>query len=106
MDLASELTGHPGHRFQLLATGAEKAVWGPEVAQQGSLPGRSDTADTVENRRGHRLIAATAVEGDREAVRLVADPLQQPQGVRSLLQQDRVAPPGYEHLLDPFGEAD
>src|SRR4029453_14137048 len=42
---------------------------------------------------------------DREAMGLVADPLQQSQRVRSLLEHDRFAPTGHEYLLDSLGQA-
>src|SRR4029079_3002608 len=42
---------------------------------------------------------------DREAVRLVADPLQKLQGVRVARQHDRLPAPRHIDLLEPLGEA-
>jgi len=48
VDLASELTGHSGHCFELFAAGREQAVRGPEVAEERALPRRADAADAIE----------------------------------------------------------
>ena len=55
---------------------------------------------------GHRLVAAAAVVRDREPVRLVAHPLQQPQGLGVARDRDRLRAAGDEDLLDPLGEPD
>jgi hypothetical protein len=46
------------------------------------------------------------MEAEREAVRLVADPLQQLQPWRMAVELDRVRPVGDEHLLVPLGQRD
>src|SRR6185503_6336783 len=54
---------------------------------------------------GHRLVALAAVELDREAVRLVADTLEELQLDRVVRQSQRLAAAWDEDLLDPLGEA-
>ena len=76
------------------------------MAQQRAPPGRADAVELVEHRLARGGVAALAVEGDREPVRLVAQPLQQLQPGRVVGQQHRGRPAGQEHLLDPLRERD
>src|SRR4029078_4549457 len=46
------------------------------------------------------------VEAEREAVRLVADPLQELKAGRGRVEHDRAGAPGYEDLLLPLRERD
>src|SRR5215211_8404721 len=79
-----ELAGNAGHRLELLARCHDEPLGRSEVAQEGALASRSDPSKLVEQRAGHRAIAALSVELDRKAMRLVAHPLQEPQGLRVL----------------------
>src|SRR5215203_1061611 len=81
--LAAYFARQAGHCLELLAGGGEKPLWRTEVLQQRPLPCRPDTRQLVEHRAlQHPPVAAAAVVVDREAVRLVADPLQQPRRLR------------------------
>ena len=53
----------------------------------------------------HRLGAPLAVVGDREPVRLVADPLQQVEALAGARQDHRVVLAGQPDLLEPLGQA-
>src|SRR5215210_360370 len=77
VDLARELSGHAGHGLDLLAAGGEEALRGAEVGEEGPLADRPHPAQLVEDRARHRLVAPAAVVLDREAVGLVAHPLEQ-----------------------------
>jgi hypothetical protein len=81
VDLASELTGHPGHRFELLSAGCEEAIRRAEMTKKGPLPRRAYASHAVEHRGRHRLVATASMVGDRKAVGLVADALQDAKGV-------------------------
>jgi hypothetical protein len=76
------------------------------MAEQSAFPGGADPADPVEDGGSHRPVAAVAVEGDREPMGLVAHALEDPEGIRALLEQDRIRAARHEDLLDPLGEAD
>src|SRR4051812_9701675 len=96
-----------GHFLQLLAGGSEEPLWRPEVLQQRSLARRADPGELVEDRPPeHAAVAAAAVVVDREAVRLVADPLQQARGLGVGGEVERLGTAGDEDLLQPLGEAD
>src|ERR671910_480915 len=76
------------------------------MPQQGPLAGGPDAAHSVQDRCGHRLIATVAMERDREAVCLVADPLERPERLGVAPEQHRRRAPRHEDLLDPLREAD
>ena len=67
----------------------------------GPTPWRSSKIES----RAARL-AALAVEAEREAVRLVADPLEQLEPGECAVEHDRVGPAGDEHLLLALRERD
>ena len=78
VELARDLRRQPRHRLELLArwprataSGEPKCVSSARL-RAGPTPGSSSSSDC-----GHRPVAARAVVGDREAVRLVAHALQQ-----------------------------
>ena len=54
--------------------------------------------------RGHPLAPPLAVEGDGEAVRLVADPLEQVEGLRAAAQADGVGRSRAVDLLELLGQ--
>ena len=76
------------------------------MTQQGALAGGPDAGQLVEHRAGHGLVPAAAVVGDREAMRLVADALQQLQLGGGVVEHQRRAAAGDEDLLDPLGQRD
>jgi ABC-type tungstate transport system permease subunit len=77
VDLTPEFARQAGHALQFLAGGGKEALRGAEMLQQRALAGRADALQRVEDGTGHRPVAAAAVVFDREAVGLVADPLQE-----------------------------
>src|SRR6478672_6221269 len=81
VDFAGELAGQTGNRLELFAAGGEEALGGAEVLEQGTLADGADSPQPIEHRAGHRPVAAAAVVLDREAVRLVADPLEELRGL-------------------------
>src|SRR5215212_1213850 len=74
---ASDLARQARHRLQLFAVGLQEALRRAEVLKDLPLARGSDSRQLVEYRAGHRAVATAAVEFDREAVRLVAHPLEQ-----------------------------
>src|SRR5687768_9204625 len=77
MDLASQLARDPGNGLELLAAGGHQAIGRSEVLEQGALSHRPHAGQVVEQRPGHLLAPALTMEVEREAVRLVANPLQE-----------------------------
>ena len=67
------------HRRQLLAGGAADAGDAAEPLEQRVAAARADAGDGVQRRAQIAAGPGLAVIRDGEAVRLVADPLQQPQ---------------------------
>ena len=67
----------PGDALQFLPARGEKPLRRAEVPQQRPPPRGADALQRVEDRLARLRVAALAVEAEREAVRLVADPLQQ-----------------------------
>src|SRR4051794_4421834 len=106
VELARGLAREPGDSLELLSRGADDGLGRAEVVEQGALPRRPDAGQVVEQGGGHRTVAARAVVGDGEAVRLVAHPLEELQRGRVVTQDDRLAPAGDEDLLDALGERD
>ncbi len=47
------------------------------MLEERAAPGRADTLQRVEDRLARLRVAALAVEAEREAMRLVADPLEE-----------------------------
>ena len=74
------------------------------MREQRPLADRPHTRQLVEQGARHRLVAPLAVELDREPVRLVAHSLEQPQGLRVLLDRERGRAARNEDLLDPLRE--
>ena len=106
VDRPGGLRRQPGNALELLLARAEHALGRAEVLQQRAPPHRADALERVEERLARPRRAALAVEVEREAVRLVPDPLQQLQARAVRVEQDRVGAAGHEDLLDPLGERD
>ena len=62
------------------------------------------TGDVVQQALGHPLGPALPVERDGEAVRLVAEPLEQVEGLRAPAQADRLGIAGPVDLLELLGQ--
>ncbi len=75
------------------------------MLEERGAPRRAEAGDVVERRGRHALAALPAVLGDREAVRLVADALEQVQALGGTLEDDGVLLPRQPDLLEPLGEA-
>src|SRR5689334_9516068 len=90
VDLAPEFARQAGHTLEFLPRGRQEALRGAEVFEQGALAGGADAFQRVEDRAGHRPVAAPAVVFDREAVGLVADPLKELVALAPARQLDRV----------------
>src|SRR5690349_8730191 len=71
VEITRGLRRQPRHRLELVARGAQHRLRRAEVLQQRALALRADAGQAVEHRLGHLAVAARAVVGDREAVRLV-----------------------------------
>ena len=67
----------PGHLGDLLDGGRPQLLQRAEVLEQRLAADLAEPGDVVEQALDHRLRPALPVVGDREPVRLVADPLQQ-----------------------------
>src|SRR5258708_10212660 len=65
-----------GDLFEVLQPGPRHRLAGAEMHEQSLLPPRADPRDLVERRGGDCGTAARPMAADREAVRLVAQPLQ------------------------------
>ena len=89
VDLAPYFARQAGHRLELLPGGGEEPLRGAEVLEQGALAGRADSFQRVEDGAGHRPVAPPAVVFDREAVGLIADPLQELVALAAPRQLDR-----------------
>src|SRR3954454_13127571 len=76
--------------LQLLLRRAEHRLGRAEVPEQRAPPRRADALEPVEDRLARLRIAPAAMEAEREAVRLVADPLEQLQPRGRPVQPDRV----------------
>ena len=88
-------SGSHGQRGQLLERGRPHRPEAPEGGEEPLLAGRAEARDPVERALGHPLAPALAVEGDGEAVRLVADPLEEVEGLGAPRDPDRTrAGPG------------
>ena len=92
--------------LQLLLRGGEKAVGRAEVVQDRTPAGRPDALQRVEDRPERARIPLLPVERDREAMRLVADALEQLQPGIVAVEQDRLRTAGHEHLLLALRERD
>src|SRR5437879_137772 len=106
MDVARELARDARDRLELLATGPRDAIGRAEVLEQRALSCRPDTGKLVEQRTRERPRSPLAVKVEREAVGLVADPLQEPRGLGVRADRQRIRAARDEHLLESLGQAD
>ena len=82
---------HGRHFFR---GGLAQAFEASEVLEESLAPLLADAGDRLEDRGQPRPTPALPVVGDREAVRLVAQPLEQEQPVGVPRQNDRIDPAG------------
>ena len=90
--------------LESLKAGRAHAVDRAEAREQAVSPLRPDARDRHELGREPPRPAAPPVTGDREAVRLIAHPLQQQAHGVVGLQQQRPRAAGKVDLLDALGE--
>src|SRR5436309_12959857 len=77
VDAARRLRRYPGHSLELLRRRREHLLDRPEVIEQRAAARRSDTLEIVEDRCKPARLPSLAMETEREAMRFVADALQQ-----------------------------
>ena len=86
----ASLPGIPGTASSSSRDAATRRSGEPKCSSSARLRFGPTPRQLVEQRAGHRLVATAAVVVEREPVRLVADPLQQPQGLGVAVDRDRV----------------
>src|SRR5471032_381909 len=94
-----ELAADAFHPRQILDTRSQHALKSTEVLQEPLAAPRPHGGNLLEARRRARLAAARAVARDREAVRLVADLLDEMQRRMIGRQAARLVLAGHEELL-------
>ena len=94
----------PGTCGDLLDGGGPELAQRAEVLDQRLAAHLAEPGHVVEQALDHRLGAPGAVVGDREAVRLVADPLEEVEALAGARQDHRVLLAGQPDLLEPLGE--
>jgi hypothetical protein len=104
LDPGREFRPDPGHRRHLLHRRLADALGRAERAQERPLPRGAHAGEVVEGAPDRRPAPQVAVVGDREAVRLVADPLHEVERRRRRRQDDRIGPAGHEELLALLGQ--
>src|SRR5207249_11118360 len=77
VDAGGEVGADAGHLGDLLGGGSLEVASGSEVFDEGGPAGGTDTWQRVEDTLGHALAAPPPLVPKGEAVRLVADPLEQ-----------------------------
>ena len=100
----SKLGADPGNLLQLGQAGLGGLAGRAEVAHELAPPGLPHPGDAVEHAAGHGPVAQLAVVGDGEAVGLVADPLEEVQGLAGPGDDHRVGRARHVHLLHPLGQ--
>src|ERR1051325_2127151 len=97
--VTGHLSGNTRHGLEFLSRGFEEALRRPEVTEEESLTRRTDSRQVVEHGARHRLVAAAAVELDRESVGFISCALEQLEAGRVVPHDDRHAAAGDEYLL-------
>ena len=98
VDRAGGLLWHPGDSLELLLGRREEALGRAEVLKERASPGRAHALERVEDRLLRLRVAPLPVEAEREAVRLVTDPLEQLEPGRMPVEDDRLGTVGNEDL--------
>src|SRR6266481_659803 len=100
VDLARGLGADPGHLGEISERRALDRLERPEMVEQRALAGRADTGDFLKPRLADVAPAPDAVRADREAMRLVAQPLDEIEHRVARLELERLAS-GQEEGLHP-----
>ena len=106
VEVARGLLREAGNALELLLRGLEEALDGAEVPDDRAPPHRPDAGKPLEDRL-HRARAPLApVVAERDAVRLVADALEELERGARAVEHDRRREPGHEDLLLALRERD
>lgn len=97
---------HAVHGGQLLFRGIAHGIEGSKGFPKRLAPFGADAPDLVQDGDQVVFAQAFAMVCNGEAVRFVADMLDDVQGRRGLFQQDAVAPSFQEDFFFPLGQAD
>src|SRR6516162_8971416 len=100
VDLARGLGADPGHLGEIGQRRALDRLERPEMVEQRALAGRADAGDFLQPRLADIAPAPDAVRSDREAMGLVAQPLDEIEHRIARLELERL-PPGQEEGLHP-----
>src|SRR3984893_16021277 len=90
--LARGLGADPGHLGEIGQRRALDCLERAEMVEQGALAGRADARDLLQSRLTDVAAAPHAVRADREAMRLVAQPLDEIERRIVRLEIERLAP--------------
>src|SRR4051794_1347353 len=93
-----------GHLGDLVHCGSPELLERAEPLEHALAAHLAQSGHVVEQALDHALGASRTMVGDREPVRLVADPLQQVQPFAGARQDHRVLLRGQPHLLEPLGQ--
>src|SRR5262249_4864620 len=104
VDLARGLGADPGHLGEIGQRRALDGLERAEMVEQGALAGRADARDLLQSRLADVAAAPDAGPRDGEAMRLVAQPLDEIERRIARLELERLAP-GQEEGLHPAGVA-
>src|SRR5260370_17429943 len=111
VDLARGLGADPGYLGEIGQRRALDRLERAEMVEQGALAGRADARDLLQSRLADVAAAPDAVRPDREAMRLVAQPLDGIERRIARLELERLASGQEEGLhpgasVRPFGHPD
>src|SRR5262249_31803505 len=92
VDLARGLGADPGHLGEIGQRRALDRLERPEMVEHRALAGQADAGDFLQPRLADIAPAPDAVRADREAMRLVAQPLDEIEHRIARLELERLAP--------------
>src|SRR6266511_4573407 len=98
VDLARGLGADPGHLGEISQRRALDRLECPEMVEQRALAGRADAGNFLQPRLADVAPAADAMRADREAMRLIAQPLDEIEHGIARLELEWVAPGQEEGL--------
>src|SRR6266511_3019853 len=98
VDLAGGLRADAGHLGEIGRRRALDRLERPEMVKQRALAGRADAGDFLQPRLADIAPAADAMRADREAMRLIAQPLDEIEHGITRLELEWVAPGQEEGL--------
>src|SRR5260370_20651831 len=102
VDVGRGLGADPGYVGEIGQRGALDRLERAEMVEQGALAGRADPRDLLQPRLADVAAAPDAVRADREAMRLVAQPLDEIERRIARLELERLAS-GQEEGPHPGG---